>query len=118
VANGKATPEQLQQLAKENADLLYDVWQSDANLDPHGRLASRLLADHGPSIMTRLRRSLVVGNAAQKQRALQLLKSIEPNVGPEALTLLRYTLRRAAQRGERDLERLAADLLAKWESEP
>jgi hypothetical protein len=116
VARGDATREQLQQLDRENAGLLYDAWLSDAELDPQGRLARRLFADHGPSIMERLRRTLVVGNAAQRARALQMLGFLaEPSLRPEALELVRYARQKAERRGETELERQAAALLARWE---
>jgi hypothetical protein len=113
-AAGKATPEQLRSLEEAKANLVYDAWMSEADLDPQGRLARRLLSWHGRLMLERVRRTLALGTAAQRARALDLLGwAGEAELRPEVVRLCRYELRRARRRGEEDLAGRAADLLAR-----
>jgi hypothetical protein len=115
-AAGEATPEQLRRL-EEDPNLLYDVWMANADLDPQGRLARRLLARHGRLTLERVRRTLALGTAAQRGRALDLLAlADEAELRPEVVQLCRYELRRARRRGEEGLAGRAVGLLARAEA--
>jgi hypothetical protein len=98
---------------------LYGAWIDDPALDPHGRLAAALLAGHGGQVLESVRRTVVVGDAAQRARAVALLGSIRADdLKPRAAALCRFAQVKAERRGETELAAQAAAALARLEADP
>jgi len=121
----KKALEQLGEMPSEREqqlDELYGTWIEDRlqepgqRLDPNNRLARRLMRLCGSEMLQRVGRTLVVGNAAQRSRALQMLELADSEaLRPGSIELARYARTRAERRGDVDLAHQAADLLRRFE---
>lgn len=86
----------------------------DADIDPQGRLMAALMEELPDRVLARLRKTLLVGNADQRRRALGYLGRIVPqNRRNEAAELVRAARTRAARRGESELVEEADAALAR-----
>jgi hypothetical protein len=93
---------------------IYGGWMTDEDLDPDGLLARRLTTLQPEWVLWRIRRTLVAGSPQQRGRAVAWLQSIVwvPETHEQVVTLARHAHRRAETRGEEDLRRQAAAVLA------
>ena len=92
--------ETVERLSTEEREAVYGAWISDPAIDPTGQVAVRVLWRNPDEIMRRLRITAVVGNLAQRRRALELLSYAMPEARDEAIALCRFLAARARRRGE------------------
>jgi hypothetical protein len=111
-------PADLDRLGPGELEQLYGAWIEIPDLDADGRLARRLAEAQGRWLLPRLRRTLVVGNAAQRGRALDWLLLVPLERSAEAVELARAARARAARRKEEELLHRADVVLEKLSPPP
>jgi hypothetical protein len=102
-------------LTGEEREVVYGAWISDPAVDPMGHAALRLLWTDPDEMISRLRITFVVGNLAQRMRALDLLAYGKHDSREKAIALCRFLAERAQRRSEWALADKANHVLGRLE---
>ena len=85
-------------------DALYGLWMNPPSEVPDAERLRKLLWSRPEATLERIRTTSVVGNLAQRTKALELLSSVPASpVRDDAVELSRFVRERARRRGERSL---------------
>jgi hypothetical protein len=104
LADGPADPQTVALREAADWDALYALWMTRPAGGPGEQRLRTLLWSRPAATLERIRGTSVVGNLAQRSRALELLASVPAShSSSDALRLCRYVRERARRRGEHDL---------------
>lgn len=96
----KAKQQVLPEAREKLVASLYWAWLDQSSVDGNDRLLEQLLVTMPDAVVQNLHRTLVVGNAQQKQRAFQGLLQAQRSGIAQADAVIEYAQRKARRRGE------------------